>query len=92
MENNHRQPTANEKELLTNILMFNIRVSALTLGVMLGTAIFIATNIMTRILKYKIHFFCAAALIFGNKAMYIKNAKRSHDNRNNVFPCQCILL
>ena len=28
---------------------------------------------------------CAAALILGNKAMYIKNAKRSKDGRNKLF-------
>lgn len=28
---------------------------------------------------------CAASLIFGNKTMYIKNGKRSHDNRNKLF-------
>ncbi|MCT4616230.1 MAG: polysaccharide pyruvyl transferase family protein [Marinifilaceae bacterium] len=28
---------------------------------------------------------CAATLILGNKAMYIKGTKRSHDGRNNLF-------
>ena len=28
---------------------------------------------------------CAATLIFGGKAMYIKGSKRSHDGRNNLF-------
>lgn len=43
MENKHKH-SKEEKELLTNIFIFNIKVAGLTLGVTLGLALFIATN------------------------------------------------